>query len=159
MKPIMNLSEINSYEEREQGSFKSKSFSVGDKIGAQNLAYRMTVLEPGGKVCPFHSHRVIEEMFLVLEGSGTLRYGSEEYPIKTQDIIACPPGGPDSAHQIINTSNSELKYLSLSTNESVDICQYPDSNKMLAFSGKPPKSDFMHISRIEDAVDYYEGED
>jgi len=159
MKPLMNLDEIDNYEEREHAAFKSKTFSVGDKIGAQNLAYRMTILEPSGKVCPFHSHRIIEEMFLILEGSGTLRYGDKEYAIKKHDIISCPPGGPEVAHQIINTSDAELKYLSLSTNESVDICQYPDSNKTLSFSGKMPNFDFMHISKLEDAVGYYEGEE
>jgi len=35
------------------------------------------VLPPGKAQCPFHSHRAEEEMFLVLEGEGELRFGNE----------------------------------------------------------------------------------
>lgn len=93
-------------------------------------------------------------MFLILEGTGTLRFGEKEYPIKKHDIIACPPGGRDVAHQIINTSNSELRYLCLSTNEPYDICEYPDSNKVMSFVS----GEFEHISKVDQKVDYYEGE-
>ena len=58
---------------------------------------------PPGKVqCPFHNHHAEEEMFFILEGEGELRFGAERYPLRKNDIIACPPGGPDVAHQIIN---------------------------------------------------------
>jgi uncharacterized cupin superfamily protein len=97
-------------------------------------------------------------MFLVLEGTGTLRFGEKEYPIKKHDIIACPPGGRDVAHQIVNTGQAELKYLSLSTNEPYDICEYPDSNKIMSIVGKTGNRDFKHISKAEHEVDYYEGE-
>ncbi|HEV8110827.1 MAG TPA: cupin domain-containing protein, partial [Burkholderiales bacterium] len=39
-------------------------------------------------------------MFYVVEGSGEVRIGSETFPIRAGDIIACPPGGQDTAHQI-----------------------------------------------------------
>ena len=97
-------------------------------------------------------------MFLILEGSGTLRFGGKEYPIKKHDIIACPPGGQDVAHQIINTSDSELRYLCLSTNEPFDICEYPDSNKVMSVVGEAGNREFKHISKADQAVDYFDGE-
>ena len=78
----------------------------------------------------FHNHHINEEMFLILEGEGTLRYGTKTYKIKKNDIIACPAGGKEEAHQILNTSDHDLQYLCLSTNLPCDICEYPDSNKM-----------------------------
>ena len=62
---------------------------------------------------PFHSHRVNEEMFYVVAGEGEVRLGTERFPIRAGDVIACPPGGPETAHQIINTSNAELRYLAV----------------------------------------------
>ena len=155
MKPFINLDEIAGFEDNDNGPFGERYADVGEKIGAQKLGYSISILEPGKKVCPFHNHRNIEEMFLILEGQGTLRYGESEYPIGKHDIIACPPGGREVAHQIRNTSDAELRYLCLSTNETVDICEYPDSNKVASWAGGAGKPRFRHISRIEDEVDYF----
>ncbi len=54
-------------------------------------------------------------------------------PIRAGDVIDIPPG-PDYPHQIINTSNAPLKYLSISTKEYPEVCEYPDSGKYLAFA-------------------------
>ena len=64
-------------------------------------------------------------MFFILEGEGELRFGDERYPIRKHDVIACPPGGPEVAHQIINTGATTMRYLALSTRDEADICEYP----------------------------------
>ena len=64
-------------------------------------------------------------MFLILEGEGELRFGDQRYPIRKHDVIACPQGGPEVAHQIINTGTTTLRYLALSTMSEVDTCEYP----------------------------------
>ncbi len=158
MKPFLNLDEINDFEAHEKGPFAERYAGISDKIGAKKLGYSITILQPNKRVCPFHNHRINEEMFLVLEGSGTLRFGEKEYPLKKHDIIACPPGGRDVAHQIINTGDSELKYLCLSTNEPYDICEYPDSNKVMSVVGDAGNREFKHISKTDREVDYYDGE-
>lgn len=40
--------------------------------------------------------------------------------------------GPDYPHRILDTSDAPLKYLSISTMEEPEICEYPDSGKHLA---------------------------
>jgi len=158
MKPVLNLDQLDNYQDIEAGVFSSKYARVSDRIGAEKLDYSVAVVQPGMKVCPFHNHRVVEEMFLILEGSGSLRYGSEEYPLKVHDIIACPAGGRDVAHQIINTGSTELRYLCLSSSAPSDICEYPDSNKMMAYTSGDNDSGFKHIARMDQAVDYFFGE-
>ncbi len=128
MKPLINLDEVNDFEEIDDGPFQERYAGISEKIGAKKLGYSIAIVPPNKKVCPFHNHRINEEMFLILEGEGTLRFGDREYSIKKNDIIACPPGGREVAHQIINTSDCDIKYLCLSTNEPFDICEYPDSN-------------------------------
>ncbi|MDH5633335.1 MAG: cupin domain-containing protein [Gammaproteobacteria bacterium] len=158
MKPFLNIDELDDFETHERDGFAERCASIGDKIGSVKLGYSISIVPPGKKVCPFHNHRINEEMFLVLEGEGTLRFGDKEYAIRKHDIIACPPGGRDVAHQIINTSNSDIRYLCLSTNEPHDICEYPDSNKMLAMTGKPGNRDFSHICDMSQQADYFDGE-
>jgi len=158
MKPLLNIAEITQYESLSHGNFAETMSPVSEKIGAQKLSYSVMILQPGFKSCPFHNHHINEEMFLVLEGEGTVRFGSERYPIKQHDVIACPPGGQEVAHQIINTGNEPLKVFCLSTTEPVDICEYPDSQKTLSMVGQQGKRTFRHIARLGESVDYFENE-
>jgi uncharacterized cupin superfamily protein len=75
-------------------------------------------------------------MFLILEGEGELRFGSERYPIRKDDVIACPTGGPEVAHQIINTGTTTMRDLALSTVVDVEACEYPDSQKILIVAAR-----------------------
>ncbi|QAU25574.1 cupin domain-containing protein [Dyella sp. M7H15-1] len=134
---------------------------IASKIGARKLGYRLNVLAPGKRNCPFHSHRVEEEMFVILEGSGELRYGNQHYSIRAGHVIACPTGGPETAHQIINTGEVEMRYLALSNESEVEVCEYPDSGKYGVFansdaSGAPRP--MRILGRPEDSLDYWDGE-
>jgi uncharacterized cupin superfamily protein len=133
---------------------------IASRIGARKLGYNLTAIAPGKLACPFHNHRVQEEMFFILEGSGELRLGEARHPIRSGDVIACPPGGPETAHQIINTGAVELRFLAVSTNDTPDICEYPDSGKYLVYD--PPRDGamppFRVVARHAAAVDYWDGE-
>lgn len=97
-------------------------------------------------------------MFLVLEGEGELRFGGRRYPIRKHDVIACPPGGPEVAHQIINTGNTTIRYLALSTLVDVEACEYPDSGKILIVAGQRGERNLRKMFRVEATVDYYDRE-
>lgn len=131
--------------------------AIASRLGARKLGYRLIVVAPGKRACPFHSHRVEEEMFLILAGSGELRYGDGRHPLRQGDVIACPSGGADTAHQIINTGDEELRYLAVSNVVEADICEYPDSGKFLASAFDPAIGDdgYEMLGRHADAVDYW----
>jgi len=92
-------------------------------------------------------------MFFIVAGSGTLRYGAETRKIRAGDVICCPTGGPETAHQIINDSDAELRYLSISTKVQPEVCEYPDSKKVLAYHGA-----WGHMTHVADDVDYWKDE-
>ena len=156
-KPIMNLDEVAFDDVEANGKYTSSRGQIGTHIGARKLGYNLTVVPPGKAQCPFHCHHGEEEMFLILEGEGELRFGDQRYPIRRHDVIACPQGGPEVAHQIINTGKTTMRYLSLSTVSEVDTCQYPDSGKILIVTGQG--ADGLHgMFRAENTVDYYDRE-
>ena len=106
--------------------FQARLGDIAGKIGAQKLGYGLVVVPPGKRAWPAHSHRVNEEAFFILDGQGEVRIGQEVFPIKKGDFIATPPGGPETAHQIRNTSaKDELKYIAISTRETPEIVHYP----------------------------------
>ncbi len=108
---------------------------------------------------PVHCHSEDEEIFVVLEGSGTLvlvptpqmvRLGrtEEEIPIRAGHVISRPPG-TGIAHGI-RASDDGMVFLAYGTRRPNDISYYPRSNKIF-FRG------VGLIARLED-LDYSDGE-
>lgn len=142
--------------------FDARMGEIAPRIGARKLGYNLTLIPPGKRAFPFHNHRINEEMFFILEGEGQLRIGAQTHAIRSGDVIACPPGGPEVAHQIINTGAAELKFLAVSTLIYPEICDYPDSAKFLVTEHQRDADGkvrgFRHIGRAESALDYWDGE-
>ena len=151
---VVNVDELKLERFTKGGRFESASVRIGPLLGAKDLGYSYDVVPPGKCSCPFHSHRGEEEMFFIVKGRGTLRYGTESRKIRAGDVICCPTGGPETAHQIVHDSDAELAYLSVSTMMAAEVCEYPDSGKVGAFgAGMRP-----HMTRAGDTVDYWDGE-
>jgi uncharacterized cupin superfamily protein len=154
----MNLDAVEFDDVEENGFYTSSRGQIGAHIGARKLGYNLTVLPPGKAQCPFHCHHGEEEMFFILEGEGELRFGDQRYPIRRHDVIACPTGGPEVAHQIINTGKTTMRYLSLSTLAELDACEYPDSQKVLIVAGQGNDLKLRKMVRAENTVEYYDRE-
>ena len=58
----------------------------------------------------------------------------------------------------LNTSDAPLKYLSLSTKEVPEVCEYPDSDKLLAYGARDGKHTVYSMHHKSTGVDYWEGE-
>jgi uncharacterized cupin superfamily protein len=169
--PILNLEDIELHPRppiyAPQGEaaqrYEAKTGFIGTQLGAKKLGYNVTAVAPGKRAFPFHNHQVNEELFLILEGSGELRLGEDVFPVRKGDVIACPAGGPQTAHQIINTGSEELRYFAVSTQLSPDIAEYPDTGRfgLLAHlapgvGGEPRR--MMFVGRESETLDYWQGE-
>jgi uncharacterized cupin superfamily protein len=157
-KPLVNLDELEFDDIEENGYYTSRRALFSARIGARKLGYNLTELPPGKSQCPFHSHREEEEMFLILEGEGELRFGDQRFKLRQHDVIACPTGDASVAHQIINTGTTPMRYLSLSNQSPTEICEYPDSNKVGIFSSAAGAPALRKLVRAEAGVDYYDRE-
>jgi len=124
---------------------------------ARKLGASIDTVPPGKRSCPYHFHHAQEEMFVVVEGSGTLRVAGEMLPLRTGDVVFIP-AGPEYPHQIINTSSEPLKYLSISTRETPEVCEYPDSGKYQAMVSSSGARTFRAIQRTSESLDYWDGE-
>lgn len=169
-KPILNLDELELQPRPEAFAatgpaaekYDARMAMVSRALGASQLGYNVIAVPPGMRAFPFHNHRVREEMFFILQGTGEVRVGEQRYPIRQGDFIACPAGDAETAHQIINTSEAEIRYLCVSTQVSPEICDYPDTGKfgiLGEFTNSKGEAEiFMHIGRHERNLDYWEGE-
>lgn len=160
-KNILNLSEVELQPRPPQIAptgaaaerFDACVGQIATKIGAKKLGYNLTAVPPGKRAYPFHSHRGREEMFFIIEGTGEVRIGAERFPVRAGDVIACPPGGPETAHQIVNTGAQEMRYLAVSTMQTPEVCEYPDTGKIATFA-----EGFRVVLRGDQPVGYWDGE-
>lgn len=166
LRPILNLDELETGDSRVHGDrFERRLAHVGKRIGARKLGYNVTRVAPGKRASPFHNHHVDEEMFFILEGTGTLRFGAEKFAVRSGDFVACPPGNASVAHQFINDGDGDPVYVAVSTQGDTDIWSYPDSGKFGLIGGErvrvdgPPEASFpAQYFRDGTAVDYWDGE-
>ena len=150
---VINIDQLK-LEHFERGDkFACDAVRIGPLLGAKDLGFSYDVVPAGKRSCPFHSHSGEEEMFFIVKGRGLLRYGNETRPVRAGDFICCPTGGPETAHQIVNDSDAELAYISVSTMRDAEVCEYPDSKKIGAF-GKGVR----HLSATGSHVDYWTDE-
>jgi uncharacterized cupin superfamily protein len=122
----------------------------GQALGAVQLGGSVYELDPGESVCPYHYEHPEEEWLLVLTGRPTLRDPDGEHELAEGDLV-CFLEGPDGAHKVTNRTQQTVRILMLSTKATTSVAVYPDSNKVGVWPlGK--------LFRIEDAVDYWDGE-
>jgi uncharacterized cupin superfamily protein len=154
---IRNVDTVPKEREKREPLYDTHCSRLARGTAAIKLGASYDILEPGKRGCPYHLHHAQEEMFVILEGVGHLRVAGEHLPIKAGDVIFIPPG-PEYPHQIINTSAAQLKYLSISTRESPEIAEYPDSGKFLAYTSGERQDQFKVMSRPGEDLDYWDGE-
>jgi uncharacterized cupin superfamily protein len=156
--PVIALSAAKLIDGTRDERYGSRYAALGELLGLAHLGVSYDIIAPGHRICPFHNHHANDEFYVVLEGRGTYRTAHGEHPVQAGDVIGAPAGGRDTAHQIINTSDSELRVLVASSMREPDVCEYPDSDKFAVMAGPSGGRTFNHIGRRGDSVDYYEGE-
>ena len=120
-------------------------------INPQNLNFDLRQLNPGQYSAPYHFHRFAEELFMIVSGSATLRTGKGFEIVNSGDIIFFEMG-ETGAHQLYNHTAEPCVYLDIRTFIGFDVCEYPDSNKILI---APSFEIFTKDSR----VNYFDGEE
>jgi uncharacterized cupin superfamily protein len=100
---------------------------------------------------------VEEELVVVLEGSPELRTPEGWRDLQPGDIYSFPRGAR-GAHQLVNRSAQSVRFMALSTHGDPDIVLYPDSGKLGASERLPEGGGLKTMFRMDDAVDYWDGE-
>jgi uncharacterized cupin superfamily protein len=123
--------------------------SLAKRAGAKRTGLNHIALEPGQMGAPPHCHASEEELFVVLEGGGTLLVGNEELAVRPGHVVARPAGTGD-AHSF-TAGEQGLTFLAYGPWLPDEIVYYPRSNKIL-FGG------IGVMTRVE-SLDYWDGEE
>jgi uncharacterized cupin superfamily protein len=118
-------------------------------LGSVRIGVGHLVVEPGKLTYPPHCHSAEEELFVVLEGSGTLLLGDDErHPVRPGSVVVRPP-----ATRVAHASRAGddgLALLAFGTRDPNDIAYFPRSRKVsLRRTG---------VRFRVDGLDYWDGE-
>ncbi|MGZ8696232.1 MAG: cupin domain-containing protein [Gaiellaceae bacterium] len=131
---IVNVDGVEADYEGEAG----KWVVVARKAGAVRGGLNWGRLEPGRTGAPPHCHSADEEVFVILEGGGTLELWPspvraedterEEHELRAGDVVWRPPS-TGIAH-FLRGGDEGMTFLAYGTREPNDVCYYPRSNKI-----------------------------
>jgi uncharacterized cupin superfamily protein len=120
-------------------------------INPKHLIFDLRQLNPGQYWAAYHFHRYAEELFMVISGCATLRTPAGLETVNSGDLIFFEMG-ETGAHQLYNHTDEPCVYLDIRTFIGVDICEYPDSNKINIMP-------MDEIFRKNAQVSYFDGEE
>jgi mannose-6-phosphate isomerase-like protein (cupin superfamily) len=111
---IVRAAEAPDYTGDAPGAF----LGYGRSLGAEQLALNLRVLAPhtahvppGGDPTRGHSHRTIEEIYLVLIGHVTIKLGDDVATLGPRDAVRIPPATPRAVR---NDSDEEAAFVMFS---------------------------------------------
>jgi mannose-6-phosphate isomerase-like protein (cupin superfamily) len=103
---ILRRAEAPDYTGEAPGAF----LGYGRPLGAEQIAVNLRVLAPHETHRPpgvdpdwGHSHRTIEEIYLVLEGEVRIKVGEDVETLSRYDAVLIPPGTPRSVRNETDT--------------------------------------------------------
>ena len=111
---------------------------LGEAAGARASGLKHVTLPPGERGAPAHCHSEEEELFVVLDGGGTLqlwpRGGSSRAPGSTHCVRATSSSAPRRdlgvAQRPAAAGEQGLTYLAYGTREPGDMCFYPETGRV-----------------------------
>jgi uncharacterized cupin superfamily protein len=154
---MVNIDDPQYDELREGEGFRCKRARISRQAGAERLGVSLWEVPPGEAAYPYHAHLTEEELLIVLEGRPSLRTPSGWRELETGEVVPFLRG-EQGAHQIVNRSDSVVRFVAFSTNGEPDIVLQLDSDKLGAFERLPEGGGLRMWFRREDQVGYYEGE-
>ena len=161
--PVLRLDDLPLTPHAHGTGFAAGRAAIAAPLGAKHLGACLMEVPSGKAAWPFHSHHANDEMFVVLSGTGELRFGDQRHAVGPGMVAVCPAGGPETAHQLVAMGTEPLRYLAISSMREPDVMEYPDSGKVGVVAGTAPGGAkamrrFKASFRAADAVDYWEGE-
>lgn len=160
---IVNVDDVEE-SGRTGATVSRRSRDLGSAAGSLRTGIELYDVDPGMLMNPPHSHSAEEEIFVVLDGSGSAELwphpraavvaggGSspdEQHPLRAGHVVARPAGS--GRPMGVRAGRDGLRVLAYGTRDPNDITYYPRS-------GKVSLRGVGVIGRLEQ-LDYWDGED
>jgi uncharacterized cupin superfamily protein len=154
-RPNINRPEFD--EPREHEGFRARRARLGHQVGSELLGASLWEIDPGQAAYPYHVHLAEEELLVVLAGRPSLRTPEGWREVDEGEVLWFPRGEA-GAHELVNRTDSVVRFLAFSTQLGPDVVLQPDSGKVGAFERRPRGGGLRMWFHPDDARGYYDGE-
>lgn len=154
---VPNINHPEFDEPRDHDGFRARRARLGYQLGSERLGASLWELPANQAAYPYHYHLVEEEMVIVVSGAPALRTPDGWRELAEGEVVSFPRG-ERGAHQLVNRSQETVRFIAVSTHGDLDVVLYPDSNKLGAAERLPRGGGLRTYFKIEDQVDYWDGE-
>ncbi len=154
---MINIEEPDYDEPRSGEGFTCRRARISRQAGAERLGLSLWDLPPGQAAYPYHAHLTEEELLVVLDGTPSLRTPDGWRELAQGEVVSFLRGEA-GAHQIVNRTETPVRFLAFSTSGEPDVVLQPDSGKIGAFERLPEGGGLRVWFRAEDGREYLDGE-
>ena len=102
--------------------------NLGDVVGSVETGLSHMTIPAGAEGYPPHCHAAEEELFIVLEGEGTVTLGEESAAVRRGSVVS-RPAGTRVAHSF-QAGGADLVYLAYGTRVPSDVVYYPRTDEI-----------------------------
>ena len=153
-----NIFEPQFDQQRDHPGFRAQRARLGWQLATERLGASIWEIEPGEAAYPYHYHLAEEELLVVLMGRPSVRTnGGDWRELEPGEVLSFPLGAA-GGHQLANWGEVTARFLAISTSGTPDLTVYPDSGKLGACERLPDRNGLWEFFRLDDAVDYHDGE-
>jgi uncharacterized cupin superfamily protein len=138
--------------------FRGAALNLTTALAASELIVKLTELEPGNHLCPYH-YEYVEEWLVVVSGQVELRTPEGTEPLAGGDVVSFPVG-PAGGHRVSVPADATgpARVLMFSADADPAVTVYPDSDKLAVYTRSGEDEVFVRRSEASSHLDYYDGE-
>jgi uncharacterized cupin superfamily protein len=134
---IVNVADVETFWDDNPPGFAGAWRNLGTAAGSERTGLKHEWIEPGNLNCPHHCHSAEEEIFVVLEGDGTLElvptpqgwmHEPRNVPVRAGHVVSRPPG-TRLAHAF-RAGDDGLTLLAYGTRDPRDVAYQARSRKL-----------------------------
>jgi uncharacterized cupin superfamily protein len=154
---VPNLNDPDYDEPREAvDGFVAYRARIGRQLGTERIGVSQWLIPAGQVAYPYHFHLAEEEVLVLLGGSLLLRTPEGWRRLQEGDVVRFPPGA-EGAHQLVNDTDADVRFLAISTHGTPDVVVYPDENKISPAQRLSESDGIKMFFKVDDQVDYWDG--
>jgi uncharacterized cupin superfamily protein len=152
---VPNLNELDFDDVREGEGFHCRRARLGIQTGVRRVGASLWELPPGQAAYPYHYHLTEDEIVILLEGTLSLRTPDGWCDLDQGEVVGFPVG-ERGAHQVVNRTDSTVRFLAVSNSGLPEAVVQPDANKIGIFERPKGGGGIREWYRRDDKKPYFE---
>jgi len=152
---VLNINNPEFNDSRDQPGFTARRAKMGFQGGAVKTGLSYWEVDAGQAAYPYHAHLTEEEIVVILEGRPSLRTPDGWRELAPGEVVVFPTG-EKGTHQIVNKTESTVRFLAFSNSGDPEVVIQVDPGKYGVRDGGSQTTEWF---RKEDTVGYFEGLD